>query len=132
MLSRKKRDAKFLIFQSLYLIAISILFYKGTDLSMNKVTTIEKGDTVIAITEIPPKPDGSDTIISKKILDSFNNKVSIDSTIYTVVTKQTLAEKDKRIADLERMKTPGRPPDRTVPQETKPPIDVKGGRKKTE
>lgn len=118
MLSRKKRDAKFLIFQSLYLIAISILFYKGTDLSLNKVTTINKGDTVISITEMPPTPDGSDTIISKKILDSFNNKVSIDSTIYTVVTKQTLAEKDKRIADLERQKTPGKPPVKTDKENT--------------
>ncbi|MBK9332768.1 MAG: hypothetical protein IPM96_10305 [Ignavibacteria bacterium] len=35
-----KRDTKFLIFQSLYIIAIAILFFKGTDLSLTEV--IEK------------------------------------------------------------------------------------------
>lgn len=108
MLSRKKRDAKFLIFQSLYLIAISILFYKGTDLSLNKVITKENGDTVIAISKLPPKLDDSDTIIRIETLDSLMKNPFIDSTLYTVVTKQTLAEKDKRIADLERIKTPAR------------------------
>jgi len=100
MLSRKKRDAKFLIFQSLYLIAISILFYKGTDLSMNKVTTIEKGDTVISITEMPPTPGVSDTLISKIVWDSvkyFNEYV--DTSKDSVITKQILEDKDAKIAE---------------------------------
>lgn len=118
MLSRKKRDAKFLIFQSLYLIAISILFYKGTDLSMNKVTTIEKGDTVIAISEMPPKPDDSETIVKKETLDSLKKNIFVDSTKYIVVPKQTLAEKDKRIAELERQKTPGKTPVKTDQENT--------------
>ncbi|MEO6696151.1 MAG: hypothetical protein ABIY50_09540 [Ignavibacteria bacterium] len=47
-----RRDAKFLIFQSLYIIAISILFYKGTDLSLNKVTEIQENDTLITKNKI--------------------------------------------------------------------------------
>lgn len=132
MLSRKKRDAKFLIFQSLYLIAISILFYKGTDLSLNKVITIDKGDTVIALNKLPPVPDTSETKVKKVVLDSLKKNPFIDSSKYTVVPIQTIAEKDKRIADLERIKTPSRPQVKTEPTETKPPIDVKGGRKKSE
>jgi len=38
-----RRDAKFLIFQSLYIIAIAILFFKGTDLSLNYVKEIKPG-----------------------------------------------------------------------------------------
>ncbi len=130
MLSRKKRDAKFLIFQSLYLIAISILFYKGTDLSLNKVITIDSRDTVISIAKLPPVPDASETIVKIEILDSLKKNVFVDSTKYTVVPKQTLAEKDKRIAELERQKNPDR--QRTIPEDkpVDPPTKIKGGKSK--
>ena len=82
---RNKRDAKFLIFQSLYIIAISILFYKGTDLSLNKVAEKNAGDTIIAITELP-KP----------------GLIEYDSTLQVV--KPILPEGEKYIAVSEEDK----------------------------
>jgi hypothetical protein len=98
----------------LYLIAISILFYKGTDLSLNKVTTINKGDTVISITEMPPKPDASETKIKKVILDSLMKNPFIDSTKYTVVEKKTIEDKDAKIAERKNWVPPNNKRDRTT------------------
>ncbi|MBK8553063.1 MAG: hypothetical protein IPL53_19170 [Ignavibacteria bacterium] len=72
MVSRNKRDAKFLIFQSLYIIAIAILFYKGTDLSLTPVKNAGDTDTVIAKTLLPAPPDTSEIRIKKTILDSLS------------------------------------------------------------
>ncbi|MBK9332484.1 MAG: hypothetical protein IPM96_08850 [Ignavibacteria bacterium] len=54
---RNKRDAKFLIFQSLYIIAISILFYKGTDLSLKKVAEINPDMKQVPITSVIINPE---------------------------------------------------------------------------
>lgn len=102
MLSRKKRDAKFLIFQSLYLIAISILFYKGTDLSLSKVKAAEESDTVIAkklLTE-----DSSIVRIEKELLDSLKNRPIVDSDKDSIIDRGLLAQITQRAN--ENNKTP--------------------------
>ena len=72
MLSRKKRDAKFLIFQSLYIIAISILFYKGTDLSL--IPVVDENDSINAY--VGPE----ETVINIVELDSLKlNNAVIDT-----------------------------------------------------
>lgn len=108
---RNKRDAKFLIFQSLYIIAISILFYKGTDLSLNKVAEIN--DSLIVVNKnrvlengmipidtttkaVKPKlPDGEmyiaisdeDKVISKTEYDELKNEAAKKKT--TVIIDRT-------------------------------------------
>jgi len=99
MLSRKKRDAKFLIFQSLYLIAISILFYKGTDLSLNKVKAAEDSDTVIA--KVLIREDSSVIRITKDSLNLLKkNNIFLDTSIDTIVSigelEKLLAEANKK------------------------------------
>lgn len=102
MLSRKKRDAKFLIFQSLYLIAISILFYKGTDLSLNKVMAVENGDTVIAKKLLAE--DTSIVRIEKEILDSLMDRPVVDVKNDSVIDRGLLAQLTQRAN--ENNKTP--------------------------
>ena len=128
---RSKRDPKFLIFQSLYIIAISILFYKGTDLALNKVVEKRPGDTVIAIIDLDttskPTYDSSTQIVMKKLAEDDQYKtVTLKDTI---VPKETLTDKDKRISVLERMKTPTNVSRNTrTPTESVPKSDVTGGR----
>jgi len=122
---RNKRDAKFLIFQSLYIIAISILFYKGTDLSLNKVTEIKEGQIVVdkdMVLENDMKSyDPTILEVLPKLNDSLEyKKVAFDQ---EVVSKSLLEEKDRKISELERLKTPGRRPEPTrndPPEGTKP------------
>ena len=82
---RNKRDAKFLIFQSLYIIAISILFYKGTDLSLNKVTEIN--DSLIVVSK-------------DRVLE--NGMISVDTTKQAL--KPKLPEGEKYIAKTDEDK----------------------------
>lgn len=82
---RNKRDAKFLIFQSLYIIAISILFYKGTDLSLNKVTEIKEDEIVV----------------SRAILDSMSKWPTYDSLKQVVKPKLPTDEKYEVIREGE-------------------------------
>ncbi len=85
MLSRKKRDAKFLIFQSLYIIAIAILFYKGTDLSLVKV--VEANDSLNAFVDV------MDTVVSISDLDSLKLKNAIvDIEKDTIIDRGLLAQ----------------------------------------
>ncbi len=91
MLSRKKRDAKFLIFQSLYIIAIAILFYKGTDLSLTKVIPYIAGDTIVRIADLPKELDTSKTIVSKTVLDSLKKNKYVPKTD-TIVSSAYLNE----------------------------------------
>lgn len=110
MLSRKKRDAKFLIFQSLYIIAIAILFYKGTDLSLTKVIPYNESDTVIAKINLPSTDLGVYDPKLQEVLpilpsDSEYVKVLKGEIL---ISKDELDKKNARIAELERMKTPVR------------------------
>jgi hypothetical protein len=88
MLSRKKRDAKFLIFQSLYIIAIAILFYKGTDLSLVQVidandslTIIAKGDTVV-------DRDDFDSLLKLNALVDFNQDSVVNRDLLAEITRR--------------------------------------------
>ncbi len=105
--------SKFLIFQSLYIIAIAILFYKGTDLSLTPVIPYSDVDTVIKKTDMPTDLDSSKTIVNKTILDSLKKNPYVDLSISSIVPKLTLEEKDREIADLRRKlgQKPGKKPD---------------------
>jgi len=85
MLSRKKRDAKFLIFQSLYIIAISILFYKGTDLSLVAVKdATDSTNTYLSATE---------TKIDTSLLNELSrNNAFVDKQKDTLVDRNLLAQ----------------------------------------
>ncbi|MFZ1320496.1 MAG: hypothetical protein WAT71_02985 [Ignavibacteria bacterium] len=83
---RNKRDAKFLIFQSLYIIAISILFYKGTDLSLNKVTEIN--DSLIVVSK-------------DRVLE--NGMISVDTTKQALKPKLPEGEKYIAITDEDKV-----------------------------
>lgn len=88
MLSRKKRDAKFLIFQSLYIIAIAILFYKGTDLSLVQVMDANDSLTIIA---------KEDTVVKRIELDSLLKlNAIVDVNQDSIVNRDLLAELTKR------------------------------------
>ena len=129
MLSRKKRDAKFLIFQSLYLIAISILFYKGTDLSLNKVHDVMPG--TITIDSNSKVYDPNKEIILPIISDSIYQPVSPEDTIVSI---QFLKNKDLEIAELKQKvnKIPPTIRPTTVPDDKPkdPPTKIKGGKPK--
>lgn len=89
MLSRKKRDAKFLIFQSLYIIAIAILFYKGTDLSLVRV--VEANDSLNAFVDI------TDTIVSIVDIDSLKLRNAIvDIKKDSIIDRDLLAQITQR------------------------------------
>ncbi|MBK8984169.1 MAG: hypothetical protein IPM38_18090 [Ignavibacteria bacterium] len=105
---RNKRDAKFLIFQSLYIIAISILFYKGTDLSLNSVMEVKDGETVVTIDKV--LKDGMKSYDTTKVIllplpeeNTEYKKVTADQEI---VSKDLIAEKDREIERLNKLKTP--------------------------
>lgn len=109
MLSRKKRDAKFLIFQSLYIIAIAILFYKGTDLALNPVQEVNETDTVIARNLLPAPPDTSEISIKKITLDSLKRNNRFVNSDESVV----------KIAELNRLKAGQKQRTQTVTDEGK-------------
>ncbi|MDZ4710702.1 MAG: hypothetical protein SGI89_00090 [bacterium] len=117
---RNKRDAKFLIFQSLYIIAISILFYKGTDLSLNKVTELKKDEKVVTKAVIDsltkwPSYDSLKQIVMPKLPDStVYKKVNLNQEVFN---KEILAEKDRKISELERQVA--RQPQRSVKENKK-------------
>lgn len=124
---RNKRDAKFLIFQSLYIIAISILFYKGTDLSLNKVFQKNPSDTIIAKRDLPTDLyDPSTEIVMPKPAENARYQTVLLRD--TIVAKDALVEKDRRISELERLKTPDRTPVRQPKtNEPTPKTSIKGG-----
>lgn len=96
MLSRKKRDAKFLIFQSLYIIAIAILFYKGTDLSL--VSVVDASDSMVVVSP-------EDTVISIALVDSLKLKNAIvDVQNDSIINRSILAQITQRAN--ENSKTP--------------------------
>ncbi|MEO8664683.1 MAG: hypothetical protein ABI462_04225 [Ignavibacteria bacterium] len=104
-----KRDTKFLIFQSLYIIAISILFYKGTDLSLTKVIDKNDDETVIEIKKLDSllkltSYDTAKAIVLLKLEDNARYQSVLLKD--TVVTKELLINKDNRISELEKLKTP--------------------------
>ena len=85
MLSTKKRDAKFLIFQSLYIIAISILFYKGTDLSL--VAVKDATDSTNAYLS------STETKIDTSLLNDLSkNNSYVDTEKDSVIDRNTLAQ----------------------------------------
>lgn len=117
MTKGNRRDTKFLIFQSLYIIAIAILFYKGTDLSLSKVVAKQDGDTLVNVSQVP---SALDTVVPKtvKVYDPAtqevikktegDTKMQPVSTKDTVINKQTIDKLESRISELERLKTPTR------------------------
>lgn len=117
MLSRKKRDAKFLIFQSLYLIAISILFYKGTDLSLTKVKAAEDSDTVIAKALLAD--DSSLVKITRELYDSLNGLPIVDIEKDSIIDRGLLAIITQRAN--ENNKTPITIPKTIIPKVPDPP-----------
>jgi hypothetical protein len=133
MVRRNKRDAKFLIFQSLYIIAISILFFKGTDLSLTKVEVIEPGKIRID-SNLKPYNPVTEIILTKPADSARYQLVLLKDTIVTKedlsVTKETLAQKDKRISELEAQKTPERKEQSIKEKTNTPPNPIKGGRNK--
>ncbi|MCB0726534.1 MAG: hypothetical protein KDD00_03675 [Ignavibacteriae bacterium] len=106
MLSRKKRDAKFLIFQSLYIIAIAILFYKGTDLSLVQVidandslTIIGKEDTVVnrvdfdSLLKLNAVVDyNQDSIVNRSLLAELTRRANENNTTPIVVPKTVIPQ----------------------------------------
>lgn len=110
MLSRKKRDAKFLIFQSLYIIAIAILFYKGTDLSLTPVIPYTEGDTVIAKINLPSTDLGVYDPKMQEVLPILPSDSEYVKALKgeVLVSQEELDKKNARIAELERLKTPTR------------------------
>ena len=104
-----RRDTKFLIFQSLYIIAISILFYKGTDLSLTKVINKTKEDTVVTIVKLDSllklqPPDLENKVILEKPRE--NEQYQPVSKKDTVLTKEELLSKENELARLKILKTP--------------------------
>ncbi len=97
MLSRKKRDAKFLIFQSLYIIAISILFYKGTDLSLVSVKDATDSSNAYLST--------SETKIDTSLLNELSrNNAFVDKQKDSLIDRKLLADLTNRAN--ENSKTP--------------------------
>ncbi|HMS33294.1 MAG TPA: hypothetical protein PKC91_04335 [Ignavibacteria bacterium] len=92
MLSRKKRDAKFLIFQSLYIIAISILFYKGTDLSL--VAVKDATDSTNAFLS------STETKIDTSLLNELSkNNTYINTDKDSVIDKNTLLQITRKASE---------------------------------
>jgi len=92
----------------LYIIAIAILFYKGTDLSLTKVIPYNESDTVIAKINLPSTDLGVYDPKLQEVLpilpsDSEYVKVLKGEIL---ISKDELDKKNARIAELERMKTP--------------------------
>lgn len=102
MITKKKRDAKFIIYQSLYIFVIALLGLKG-----------------VTITDIPDKQDPNSTIVNKDTLhrleaksmklDSIlanmlivqkpqNNEinVSFDTLISTIINREDLKELERK------------------------------------
>ncbi|HMS65539.1 MAG TPA: hypothetical protein PKD83_09840 [Ignavibacteria bacterium] len=130
MLSRKKRDAKFLIFQSLYIIAIAILFYKGTDLSLVSVADVGQNDTVISKVDYnilsENKLDSTKVVVLPKPLKG-EKYIKIPES-QELVSKDELNAKEKRIAELEKLKTPKKTDPTPTKSDPKPVGDgVDGG-----
>lgn len=139
IIGKKKRDVKFIIYQSLYILVIAML-----------------GAKHVTINDIPPPlPEDSQVINSDSLesmkaeLDSLKSlstyipetqvvldKLKNEDEKYIVIKEnevtidsETLKKKDARISELERMKTPTRTPT-SRPQETTPTPNIPGIRKK--
>lgn len=129
---RNKRDAKFLIFQSLYIIAIAILFYKGTDLTINKVMEINSDEKIVPNTAIIVNPE-IEEVLPKP--EEGKEYAEIDSKEQEIVNKEeyeNLKKDNERLIaenkNLIKIKTPDRQP--IVPKDNvdnKPTTDDKGG-----
>jgi len=129
---RNKRDAKFLIFQSLYIIAIAILFYKGTDLTINKVAEINSDEKVVPITSVMINPE-IEEVLPKP--EDGKEYAEINSKEQEIVDKEEFEKLKKDITQLENenrnlrnQKTPNRVSDQTNRTESNnPKTDGKGG-----
>ncbi len=87
---RKQRDARFIIYQCLYIFAISVLIYKGTDLSLDEVTS-NKNNFV----ELKPNQSVVDTAFFAVIIKDVTKDtvVQINSVKDTVVRKEDVGIK---------------------------------------
>ena len=94
-----RRDAKFLIFQSLYIIAIAILFFKGTDLSLNYVKEIKAGQIPADPNKILKVNEEAYNTNEKMVLDIIPN----DSNSYYRIVKNNETVIDS--LELIRLKT---------------------------
>jgi len=82
---RKQRDARFIIYQCLYIFAISVLIYKGTDLSLDEVTSNKKN-----FVELKPNQSVVDTSTSAVIMKD----VSKDTIVQISTVKDTVVKKE--------------------------------------
>jgi hypothetical protein len=99
-----------LIFQSLYIIAIAILFYKGTDLSLVQVMDANDSLTIIA---------KEDTVVNRIEFDSLQMlNAIVDYSQDSIVNRGLLAELTKRAN--ENNKTPITIPKPTIPAPVAP------------
>jgi len=81
---RKQRDSRFIIYQSLYIFAIAVLIFKGTDLSLDEVSPSNRNIVKLNPGEI--------------VVDTMNNKViswdkSKDSIVQIAVKEDTVVKK---------------------------------------
>jgi hypothetical protein len=119
---KKKRDVKFIIYQSLYILVIS-------SLAMNHMTLSNLAEYV--------KPSANDTLVKKP---SNDEKYELVNSSDTIVNTEVISDLRNKIDSLEKVKTgiviidkTRKPP--TVTSETKPdpPVtpNIKGGKKRT-
>ncbi len=118
---KKKRDVKFIIYQSLYILVIS-------SLAMNHMTLGNLHKYI--------KPSDNDTILQKP---SEGNKYEIVNNSDTIVNTKMISDLQNKIDSLEKVKTgvviidnTKRPSQPTVEPKTDPPVvpKIKGGEKK--
>lgn len=136
MITKKKRDVKFMIYLGLYLFVIAFITSQGA-------TLMDIG------AEMPPELN-EDTLISKSVLDSLNNlstynkesqivlkKPQSESERYeilspdeTKIKKGTLESKENEISRL-RQQLSSRPPAPKVGTKKNPTTEFEGGTQKS-
>ena len=119
---KKKRDVKFIIYQSLYILVIS-------SLAMNHMTLSNLADYV--------KPSANDTLVKKP---SNGEKYELVNISDTIINAEVISELQNKIDSLEKVKTgvviidkTRRLPTVTPETKTDPPVvpKIKGGEKRT-
>lgn len=91
---KKAHDVKFIIYQSLYILVISIIAIKHANLDLNQVIDAE-GKEISFISE--------DSL--RKLYDMIKTLRFVDTNYYVIISKEEL-EKDKRLAELFKNQPP--------------------------
>ena len=91
-MNNKKRDVKFIIYQSLYIFVVCVIFIKGADLGLTEVIDLKHGWAYV---------DTINNVIIDKV--KFSQMMVIDTNYFVVIPKELLKENEKLQQIVENM-----------------------------